>query len=144
MSDNKEMLENIFKGAEMGHDSITQLMRETSDADLRNTLDRQREEYHRIMEKAEELMHIHGGNTPKGIGTMQRMASQAMTTMKTLTDNSTPKLAEMMIQGSTMGVTKMTRYIGELTEVDEDVSRLSKQLLHTEESNIEQMKQYLA
>ncbi len=143
MSDNKQMLEYIFKGAEMGHDSITQLMREADDGDLRCALDSQREEYHRIMEQAEELMHRHGGDTPKGIGIMQRMSSQAMTTVKTLTDNSPSNLAEMMIQGSTMGVTKMTRYLGELRGITEDVAALSRKLISTEESNIEQMKQYL-
>ena len=143
MSENKQMLEYIFKGAEMGHDSITQLMRETDDSEFRNALDSQREEYHRIMEQAEELMHRHSGSTPKGIGAMQRMSSEAVTTMKTLMDNSTSKLAEMMIQGSTMGVTKMTRYIGELSGTDRDVDQLAHKLLHTEQSNIEQMKQYL-
>jgi len=143
MSENSQMLEYIFKGAEMGHDSITQLMRESSDSEFRSALDSQREEYHRIMEQAEELMIKHGGQTPKGIGVMQRMSSQAMTTMKTLTDNSTSKLAEMMIQGSTMGVTKMMRYISDMPNIDSDISQLSQKLLHTEQSNIEQMKSYL-
>ncbi len=143
MSDNKQMLDYIFKGAEMGHDSITQLMRETDDSEFRNKLDSQREEYHRIMEQAEELSIKHGDGTPKGIGVMQRMSSEAMTTMKTLTDNSTSKLAEMMIQGSTMGVTKMSRYISEYAGMDSEVSQLAHKLLRTEESNIEQMKQYL-
>lgn len=143
MSDNNQMLEYIFKGAGMGHDSITQLMRETENSELRCQLDSQREEYHRIMEQAEELMKKLGGGTPKGVGTMQRMGAQMVTTAKTLSDNSPSKLAEMMIQGSTMGVTKMTRYIGELSDVNKDVSSLAEKLLHTEESNIERMKQFL-
>jgi len=49
----------------------------------------------------------------------------------------------MMIQGSTMGVTKMMRYISDMPNIDSDISQLSQKLLHTEQSNIEQMKSYL-
>jgi len=142
MSENTQMLEYIYKGAEMGSDSITQLMRESSDAVFLQELTSQRAEYQQLMDSAANLM-LERGCKPKGIGAMQHIASQAMTSAKTLTDNSTSKLAEMMIQGSTMGVTKMTRYIGELQQIDDDVSKLSHKLLKTEQNNIEQMKKYL-
>ena len=142
MSENRQMLEYIYKGAEMGHEEISQLMRESDDVGFLRTLDSQRDEYRQVMDEAQRLMHERGGQT-KGIGAMQKMSSQAVTSMKTLTDNSSSKLAEMMIQGSTMGVTKMTRYIGELREIDGEVSSLSRKLLDTEENNIEQMKKFL-
>ena len=142
MSENKQMLEYIYKGAEMGHEAISQLMQESGDAEFTRAIDSQRKEYRQIMDEAQRLMHERGGQT-KGIGAVQKLSSQAVTSMKTMTDNSPSKMAEMMIQGSTMGVTKMTRYLGELQQIDGEVSRLSHKLLSTEQNNIEQMKKYL-
>ncbi len=136
------MLEYIYKGAEMGHEAISQLIKESDDKQFSQALESQRDEYRQVMDEAQRLMHERGGQT-KGIGTVQKVSSQAVTTMKTMTDNSPSKMAEMMIQGSTMGVTKMTRYIGELGGVDSEVSRLSHKLIDTEENNIEQMKKFL-
>jgi uncharacterized protein (DUF305 family) len=58
-------------------------------------------------------------------------------------DHSATKIAEMMIQGSTMGVTKSLRTIRDCQLQDERVRDLANKLLKTEQANIEEMKQFL-
>ena len=50
----------------------------------------------------------------------------------------------MMIQGSTMGTVEMTRRLHQLSDQsDPELVSLGRQLLQTEEQNIQQMKRFL-
>ena len=142
MSDNTQMLEYIYEGAEMGRDSISQLIKNTEDVQFRRALESQQSEYQSVMDEADKMMRA-SGVKPDGVGMMAKVSSQVMTSAKTMMDSSVTNMAEMMIQGSTMGVTKMTRHLNELQGIDGDVHRLSQKLLDTEQNNIEQMKKYL-
>ena len=74
---------------------------------------------------------------------MAKASSEVMSTVKAMTDRSTANIAEMMIQGSTMGVTKSLRTIRGCDLRDENVRRLADKLLKTEQANIEEMKRFL-
>lgn len=70
--------------------------------------------------------------------------SGMMLRAQTALDPSTSKLAEMMIQGSTMGTVEMTRRLHQLSDQsDPELVSLGRQLLQTEEQNIQQMKRFL-
>lgn len=143
MSDSTKLLELIYEGAQMGHESIMQLEGVTDNEQFRRTLDSQRREYRSIMDDADRLLGGYGKQA-QGVSGMSKLSSRLMIGAKTLADDSVPQLAEMLIQGSTMGTTKLTRRMGELPDADEQARGLSERLLRTEENNIEQMKGYLA
>ena len=63
--------------------------------------------------------------------------------MKTMRDHSTSKIAEMMIQGNTRGMTKSLQCLDQYSGEDKEVKALAEKLLRTEEANIEQMKPFL-
>ena len=69
--------------------------------------------------------------------------SGMMIRAKTLTDRSPSRIAEMMIQGSTMGTIQMTRRLHSCEAADAEALLLAHKLLRTEENNIEQMKEFL-
>ncbi len=70
--------------------------------------------------------------------------SGAMLKARTAADHTTSKLAQLMIQGSTMGTVEMTRRIHQYTgKADPELLALGSRLLHTEEQNIQQMKRFL-
>ncbi|MDE6281089.1 MAG: hypothetical protein K2M15_04770, partial [Oscillospiraceae bacterium] len=83
------------------------------------------------------------GEPPKGLGPVAKASSEMMSTMKAMTDRSASNIAEMMIQGSTMGVTKSLRTIRDCNVKDDGVRRLADKLLKTEQANIEEMKRFL-
>ena len=62
---------------------------------------------------------------------------------KTAKDNSPSALADMLIQGSSMGVTKIMKQISRYRNRCEEDLELAARLQKTEENNIHQMKQYL-
>ena len=58
-------------------------------------------------------------------------------------DDSRSKIAEMMIQGTTMGIVKTIRHLNDYRGRDEAARGLGKRLLETQENNVERMKAYL-
>ena len=83
------------------------------------------------------------GIQPDGVGAVAKLSSGMMSAMKTMMDHSSTKIAEMMIQGSTMGVTKSLRTLRDCHPKDPKVKDLADKLLKTEQANIDEMKGFL-
>ena len=137
-----QLLNHIYQTAEMGQDGIRTVLKYTQEPRLANALNSQLEEYQRLQNSAGAMLHARG-KPPKGIGAVARLSSEAMTAVKSLTDPSASNIAEMMIQGSTMGVSKSLRTLRDCDLKDDGVRDLANRLLKTQEANIEEMKRFL-
>jgi len=51
--------------------------------------------------------------------------------------------AEMLIQGSTMGIVNVTKKLKQYIEAHKDISALANRLLVFEQQNVEEMKKFL-
>ena len=136
------LISHVYQTAEMGREGIQSVRKYAADPKLARALDRQDREYKNIQNAAGSMLQARGVR-PAGVGTMAKLSSEAMSAMKLMADRSSAKIAEMMIQGSTMGVTKSLRTIRDCDAKDERVRDLADKLLKTEESNIEEMKGFL-
>jgi len=58
-------------------------------------------------------------------------------------ENANSKIAEMVIQGSTMGVTEMTKELNNYQGTNQELFRTAQKFIQTEQDNIEEMKKYL-
>ena len=137
-----QLLNHIYQTAEMGQDGIRTVLKYADEPGLVKALNSQLAEYQRIQNTAGAMLHARG-EPPKGIGPMARLSSEAMTAVKSLTDPSATNIAEMMIQGSTMGVSKSLRTLRDCQLKDPKVKELANKLLRAEQDNIEEMKQFL-
>ena len=142
MLSDTELLNHVYQSAEMGREGIQSVLKYAEDPKLSQALRRQMEEYKQIQDSSAHMLRERG-EEPEGISPMVKASSQVMTAMKTMADHSATKIAEMMIQGNTMGVTKSLRVIHDYSMKDERVSDLANKLLETEQNNIEQMKPFL-
>ena len=137
-----QLLNRIYQTAEMGVDGVQSVLKYASEPKLVSALNAQITEYRNLQDTAEEMLRQRN-REPEGISAMAKMGSEMMTAMKTMADRSATKIAEMMIQGSTMGVTKSLRTIRDCNLKDERVRDLADKLLKTEQANIEEMKKFL-
>lgn len=136
-----ELLQSVHETAEMGLQGIHSLEGQVGNDELRRELARQAAEYRQIAAAAERMLRERGLD-PKDPGLMARLSAEVMSTVKTLADPSASNIAEMMIQGNTMGITKGSRRLNGF-DGDHQIRRLAEKLLATEEANVEKMKQYL-
>ena len=137
-----DLLSHVYQTAEMGQEGIRSVMKYSTNPGLNRALLRQDEEYRKLQSSAGSMLRDRGVE-PEGVGTMAKLSSEMMSTMKTMVDPSATKIAEMMIQGSTMGVTKSLRTIRDCQSADKPARELAEKLLKTEQANIEEMKEFL-
>ena len=142
MLSENQLLNHIYQTAEMGREGIQSVLKYTGEPKLVSALNSQMDEYEQLQNAAGAMLQARG-EPPRGLGPMAKVSSEVMSTMKAMTDRSAANIAEMMIQGSTMGVTKSLRTIRECDLRDEGIRRLADRLLKTEQANIEEMKRFL-
>lgn len=142
MLSENQLLNHIYQTAEMGGEGIRSVLKYTEEPKLADALNSQLTEYEKLQNAAGSLLQARG-EPPKGLSPMAKASSEVMSTVKAMTDRSAANIAEMMIQGSTMGVTKSLRTIRDCDVHDDTVRRLADKLLKTEQANIEEMKRFL-
>lgn len=130
----EEVLAEIHRNCEYAKQSISDILPETDDEQIKNELLRQHEEYERISGKATLLAKERQIDLKKPNPFKKAMmwGSIKMSAMK---DDSRSHIAEMMVQGTVMGVTALRSTIGETSDecADEEIKALAEELLHLEE-----------
>ncbi len=136
-----ELLQYIYKTADMGCQGIDAVTGSATDK-LRDELMGQREEYDRIRDQAEQAIRARGDD-PGGAGRMAKLSAEWMSAMQLSMDDSPSKIAEMTIQGATMGIVKTIKHLNDAKGDDEEARDLGRRLLKLQEENVERMKAYL-
>ena len=134
-----ELLNFVRQNVEMGVDGIKLVIDDISDADL-SELHHELSEYDRIYNAADSLLEEIGGEK-QDVKAAAKIAAHLSGKMKFMS-GSTSKIAESMIQGSTMGTTKLIQHINDYSG-DEKVLKIAEGLRKTEENNIENLKKFL-
>lgn len=137
-----DLLNHIRQTTEMGQDGIDMVMEYADYKPFREALQDQKTEYGKIYRAADTMLRSRG-EEPKEISMMAKLSSELSSSMKTMHDHSTSKIAELMIQGNTRGMTKSLQCLDQYNGSDHEVKALAEKLLRTEEANIEQMKPFL-
>ena len=135
MLNDYELLNRIHKNTQMGLETLPLLSMRAEDTTFRDTIRKQITEYRDLNRKAERLMRDSGFEV-QSVSPMAKMSATVMTNVKTLMDTSTSHLAEIVIQGSNMGVHRSR-------PGDASVRALADQLLRAEEKNIKALREFL-
>ena len=142
MNANAEFLNYVYQNSQMGVDTLQQLLDITEDEKLQAYLEKQLEGYRKFHSEARDLLNRNGYDE-KGLGTFEKVRTYLMVNLQTMTDASTSHIAKMLIQGSTMGVTSLTRQIRDYDGEDTEVLDFAKKQLKREEKNIDELKKFL-
>lgn len=142
MDENIEVLNELYKNAKMGEESIKTLLPSVGDQKMRSDLETQRNGYLDFCDKAWQEISNRGEKAPK-INPMVKVSSTVGIKMNTLTDKSDSHIADMMIQGSTMGITSATEGIHKHPHASQEILKMAKDVVKFEQNNIERMKEYL-
>ncbi|MDY4444690.1 hypothetical protein [Butyricicoccus sp.] len=141
MKDDCTLLNHIRQTTEMGVDGIDSVI-QYADGTFRQALEQQRTEYNKIHSSADQLLRKHGGR-PEDVSAFAKWSSELSSGVKTMMDSSQSNIADMMIRGNTMGVTKGMQTMRECNVSDTAVTSLANKLIATEQANINQMKKFL-
>lgn len=142
MNGNVELLNYIHQNAEMGKDTITQLIGISENEEYKKMLKSQLEEYNAIYDKANKKINDMNKEA-KDINAFAKVSTYIMINLKTLMDKSPSHISEMLIQGSTMGIIDITKKLKEYPNADKEILDLANKLLVFEQNNVEECKKYL-
>lgn len=142
MDQTQKLLQSIVENARTGSDACEQLLTHTKDAGMRQELMTQRDQYQAFARDAEKSLYEAGGQ-PHAKNPLSRMGMWMGMQMNTLTDSSSAHIADMMIQGATMGVVGMTRDRNDLPDADANAQGIASNFITCQQNSIERMKQFL-
>ena len=139
-----ELLEKLYKNVKMGSDSIIKLLDKTSDGEFKTALTKQINGYESLSAKIKKRLSDMGAEA-KEENVMVKMWSSVGMAMNTLMDSSDSHLAQLIAEGSTMGVTDGIKLLRdyENTDVSEEALALVRDVIGFEEHNLEIAKKYI-
>ena len=136
------LLNHVYQNTQMGVESLPLLAAKSRDNTFRQEVGRQWREYRDLNRQAEALLRQKQMPIQE-VGPAARRSAAAMTNMKTLLDRSTSRLAEMVIQGNTMGATQITRALHQNRDSDPESRALAEKLLQAADHNLLAMRKFL-
>ena len=130
----EEALAEIYRNAQLAITSISDVMPslEEGDETLREELIAQHEAYEQFSAKAQMLARDLEIEL-KEPNPMKKVMMWGSIKMSTMTDNSRSHIAEMMAQGTVMGITALLRTQRELKDGDERIFALFEEMIQKEE-----------
>ena len=140
----EEGLAEIYRNAQLALVSIADILPEVGeDEQLKTELHAQHEEYERFSAKA-SILARNMGIELKEPNPMKKAMMWGSIKMSTMKDNSRAHIAEMMVQGTVMGITALRRTAGELPQQgNEEIVALIDEMIKAEETFEKRWKQYV-
>ncbi len=135
-------LDEIHKGAYMGMDALNFVLDKVEDKKLSDVLKAEYEQYKEIARRVEEVYPKYNEGEPHKTSAMNKAMTWYGIEMKTLTDKSDSKIAELLLNGVNMGIIEGRKILNN-KKLDEEVNGIISEYVTMQEKSVEVLKQYL-
>ena len=139
---NSELLNAIFKNVTMATHALDSIKDKFENKKLLKLIDKQNSIYEEITAKCNELGKDYNIKL-NAINPFLKMTSSASIGMKTIMNDETNHIAEMLIQGTTMGITDVIKSVGEFNKSHNEIKNVATNLQHAEEEFVDSLKTFL-
>ena len=140
--ENINALDEINKGTCMGIDAISFVLKKVEDKEFKKIIEKQEKDYHRIEEKIQSIYHKYDDGTPHETNALTKAMTLTGIEMKTLTDSSNSKIAELLLQGVNMGIIEGRKILNQ-KKLNKEVRNIVSEYVAMQEENVEILKKYL-
>ena len=140
---NKDTLDELNKGCTMGMDALKYVLDKVEDDSFKKVLENQYKEYEDLHNQIEKIYQKYSSEEPTEIGIMAKAFSWTSVEMKTLMDNSNSKIAELLLQGTNMGIIEGRKLINHKPNIDDSVDKILHEYVNMQENAVEILKEYL-
>lgn len=140
-----ELLDELYRGVKMGSEALLTLLPKTKNEALKNEMTEQLACFEEYAARAAALMSERGAEIREENWMTKWMAKMGMT-MHTVMDTTPSHLAEMIVQGSTMGMTDLLSALHKAEReggTDREATALAREVLAYEEQCQERVKRFL-
>lgn len=139
----EEILAEIYRNAQLALQSITDILPQVDDEEVKKELHLQYEEYENFSTRASVLAKDRGIEL-KEPNVFKKAMMWGSIKMSSLSDNSRAHIADMMLQGTVMGISALrTSYNQTFENANDDIIALLKQMIEKEEEFEKKWKAFL-
>lgn len=140
---NLNILDEVNKGATMGMDAISIINEKVTDTAFKEVLDTEYTKYQKISQRVNDLYSNYSDKEPHETNAMTKMMTWYGVQMKTITDDTTSKLSELLMQGTNMGIIEGRRLLNHNENASPDVKSILNDFVVMQEDSVETLKKYL-
>lgn len=140
--DDAEILREVQKNTEMAMQAIDMLSEKVYDDDMAVQLSKQSLKYSELHNRALDRL-LEGRAEPWHSNNISKLILTGGIHSNTLFNTSTSHIAELMIKGSSAGITDLCKAMNHHEHADRVSLEVARELMDFEEKNIERFKKYL-
>ena len=145
MNENIELLKEVYKNADMGVKSLTDLLKGIKETDnkIKGLIEEELKGYEKYLKESKKMLKKYDQQA-KGTGFMTDMMTKMGINKEIKNDNSDSAIASMVIEGFTMGNLSLDKMITNYEkEVDNKVLNLAKNLYKFGEEEVKKLKTFV-
>ncbi len=142
MQDNLNALDELNKGTTMGINAIELILDKIENKKFKKELKKQRAEYIIISQKVKELYKEYNEKEPHEINTIEKAMTWSGVQMKTINDKSDSKYADLLIQGTNMGIIEGRKLLNN-KPLNKNIKKLIEEFVVMQEESVEILKEFL-
>ncbi|MBQ7351906.1 MAG: hypothetical protein IJW59_03470 [Clostridia bacterium] len=139
---NTNLLDKAYINVRMASFAIDCIIDKIEDSKLEELLRKQNDFYLDTTEEIEKLCEEFK-HEPKDINIFLKGSSFASINIKSMINNETQHLAEMLTQGTTMGITEMIKARTDFPTTNEKILKIVDNITGSEEKFVESLKDFL-
>lgn len=137
-----DLLERTYQNASIGITAIEAVMDKVKNQEFLKNLENQLKDYENIKEQSRDEL-IKNNSKIKDNSIYEKAMMTGNVKMTAIMDPCDSHIAEMVIKGSTMGITQMTQLLHDNKNADGASTRIANDFIQKEQKNIEIIKNYL-
>lgn len=137
-----DILNTIFKNSRMAYDCTEQVAAKCRDPELSQYLGRQLHHYAATCAAARKKLESDGMRA-NPVPPMQRAMAHIGISMKTAADSSSGHIAELMYNGTNMGIVDIARSVNHSVNASDETKKLAETLLGEEEKYADGLRKFL-
>ena len=137
--DNENLLNSIYQNIAMVLETIPEIRKITTDCDFKALIVGQEESYQNLSDSVKDAITSNGDSTEE-LNDLLKTYSEWMTKLKAMSDKNVSHLAEMCIQGYTMGMVQKSHLY---CNASKEAKHFGEKLISLHEKSINDLKKYL-
>ncbi|MEE1056827.1 MAG: hypothetical protein UH239_06225 [Acutalibacteraceae bacterium] len=141
-SDTINLLKECNAGCKSATNSMEQVMEYVQNEKLKDIISDYNKQHIKIGDECHNLLNKYG-STEKDPQPMAKAMSFITTEIKMMSDNSSQKAAEIMMDGCNMGIKNVSGYINKYSNADNESKKMADKIVKIEQSFIEELRSFL-
>ncbi len=142
MDTNINVLDELNKGCDMGIEAIEMVLKKNSEHEFQDLLEEFHEKYVELSQDIKDLYHEYTDDEIHEVNQAERLMTWYGIMKDTVFDDSISKLADLMINGTNMGIIEGRKLLNHKM-MDKKVHSICEKYIKMQEKYLEKLKKFL-